>query len=528
MRVRGHVPGVGLMNLMQRARQFDATISALFPGWSRKRAEARLEATRSNYLAAAYDAARQTAQRKPRNTLTMSESGQLSDLDLDSIREWSRDTWRNNSIFSGICRRAADNVIGPELVLQPMSKDAGFNAEVKAGFHEYTRRGGGWEVSGRWDLGAFQRAGLFGVWRDGDLLMYRSDEGWQWFEGGQMGTPNGYDQTVDSITAGISMGPGQKPLRYWIADYSRFGYIDGRSAKGLRADKCVHVWVPEFLSGVRGVPLFASTLARIEDFDRYVEAHLLGAMARACVVGEINSPKSGAGAALDVRPIGQQNQDPTDRPKPRQLAPAMILETFTQEKFTMHSPNVQGGEFAEYFRGNVRLFGMPVGMPLELTFMDFSQTNFAAAKMAVMQSAKTQNYWRRSVVTDRLTAPIYVDYVDNVFPKSGARPADATKFEIVPPEQDWIQPHQETAALNSAISSGWDTRTRVARDEMGRVFTDVMRENAQEIVDARAICVEKGIDPDLYWREVRAELRADQRAAIDNIPPDNSPDGSQA
>lgn len=503
------------MNLQEAAKRFDRAVTAMFPGWAASRSDARLSASKADYLATAYDSARATMQRRPQSRLTMSENGSLTELDLDAIREMSRNAWRNNSIFSGICRRWADNVIGDELMLEPMSKDPAYNADVKAGFREWTRRRGGWETSGRWCLGQFQRAAAFGVVRCGDLLMYRSDDGWQWFEGGQMGTPAGYNQNQERIISGISLGPGDRPLRYWVSDYSRYGYIDVRTAKGLRADLCNHVLNYEWISQFRGVPLFQSLLGKFEDFDRYTEAHLLGAMARACVVGEFNSPKAGAAAAMDVRPIGEQKKDSSTNPKPRQLAPAMMLETFTGEKFTMHSPNVQGGEFSEYFRGHVRLFGMPLGMPLELTFMDFSQTNFAAAKMAVMQHGKTASFWRHAVVVDQITAPVYLDYVRNVHPKTNARPVDAEKFEVIPPEQDWIQPEQEVNALNKGIEGGIDTRTRVAREEMRRNYTDMMRENAQEIVDAIAICKEKGLDPEKYLNQVRGQIAAAKAPVVE-------------
>lgn len=508
------------MNIQRFGDQVDRFIRAVSPGWTASREQARLQAAQAKYLAAGYNAAAQTMQRGPRLTMAMSEGGSITDLDRAAICEWSRNSFRNGLITSGFMRRAIDNIVGDEIAIQPASSDAGYNKEVTAGFKEFTRRGGGWEVTGRVSLGQYQRLVLFTAWRDGDLLQYLSDYGWQFFEGQQIGTPLGYDPKLYKIVSGIELDAQERPSRYWVADYSERGYIDYRSARGIRADRCHHIVNLEWLSARRGMPIYTACLPGMEDLERYLEAYLLGAMAAACVVGEINSPKAGAGDALNVAPLsGGKPADPS-KPKPTQMRPAMIIETRTNEKFTLHSPNRPSGEFPEYVRLHLRLFGMPIGMPLELTVMDSSQANFASAKLAVSQAAKTQAFWRNDVVVGQATAPVYLDYIENHFPKTSARPDDYRLFRATEPESSWINALQEAAALNEGINGGWDTITRIATEEMRRTVDEVFTDRANEIKKAKEICVAQGLSPEEHWRDVALGFTSPAHKFVDPTQPD--------
>lgn len=500
------------MNPKVLATQLDGYISAVSPAWANARANRRAAAAQARYIEAGYDAAANRTQRSAgRGNNITSEYGAMTDSDLSTIIEWSSDTWRNNSIMSGLGRRAADNIIGSGLLVRPMTDGgAELNDELGRAFQEYTARGGGWEVTGQFSFGQAQRMTFFTVVRAADLVMYRSDDGWQFFEGGQIGTPLGYDREKTKIIQGVQIDQRGAPDYYWVANYSKYGYLDAKTAKGLRADLCQHIVNREFFSGYRGVPIWGNALGRFEDLDRYLEAELLGAMAGTCIVGEINSNAKNAHDILNTDKGKTDGGKSDEKHNRHQMAPGMIIRTYLGEKFNLHSPNRPGSSVPEFVRLNLRFVGFPVGMPLELGLMDFTQTNYAAAKMAVNQAALTQHFWRDEIVTDGMIGPVYRDWL--TFQKAVKVPASVkrvTHFEVIPPKSAWLDEYKQSLALNEGLDGGWDTVTRIAKEEMNRTVRDIYLENADEILLAKKVCEEKGL-PEGDWEKVRAGMRRDK------------------
>lgn len=512
------------INLKQLGERYDGAIKSFFPSWDRARSRARLESAQAKYLQAGYDAAQQRTQRSDmRQGQMLAEYGACSDTDLSTMIAWSRETWRNNSIMSSLARRACDNVVGSGLALRPVTDGgAELNEDLALAFKEHTSRGGGWEVTNRYSMAQGQRLAFLSVLRDADFLMYRSDDGWQFFEGGQIGTPIGYDRAKARIIQGAQLDARGGVAYWWVAEYSKYGYVDPTHAKGLRADKCCHVVNPEFFSSYRGIPIWASCLGRFDDVEKYLETEILGAMAAACIVGEIQSNKTNPLDAFNINKQKDGAGKSDEKHNRHQMAPGMMLRTYIGEQFKLHSAQRPGAPVPEFLRLCLRFLGMPVGMPLELGLMDYTSTNFAAAKMAVNQAALTQLFHREVCITDQMVKPIYLDWARTQ--KAVKVPASVKRpfaFEVIPPKTEWLETFKEAQALNAGLEGGWDTLTRICKEEMNRTVRDVMIENADEIVMAKEIATQKGI-PD-EWREVRRKLVAEKAEKIANGEEPNSP-----
>lgn len=467
----------------------------------RRRAENELASKQARYLSAAYDSAAGGIQKRMINTLPRAEYGQLMvDPQRFTIVETSREIFRNCAIYSGLLSRCCDNAIGTGLEVVPRTSDSGLNAELGAAFRAHTDAKGGWEVTGQFSLNQGQRITLTSVMRDGDLLMFRSDDGWQFFENGQVGTPYGYDSVSLNIRQGVQYD-GNKPAYYWVGDYSPglWGYVDMRTARGLRADKCVHIWNPEFFSGVRGLPVFQNDLQKFNDIDNFLEAELMANIASSCYIGEINSPHANALDALSVARGADRNN--TDPHKNFQMAPAAVVHTGEHEKFTLHSPQRPATGMPDYVRLMLRLLGFRIGMPLELSVMDYTQTNFAGATMCIAQAALTLLFWRHNVIQDQMIRPVYLDFLaTQKAVKIPAKTENVRKFETNAPRTAWLDIYKQALGFNEGIAGGWDTITRVVREEMNRTVEDVFNERADEIVLAKKIAEAKGV-PD-EWREI--------------------------
>lgn len=471
--------------------RFEKKLATWLPGWHRSRAQARYEAKQLEYLAAGYDMAAGRLQSRNRSSLFRSEDGMLSQTDLDTIRETSNECARNNPLYSSYLRRGCDNIIGTGLTVNPKTSDTGLNDELRAGFEAYTAKGGAWDATRTRSLGEQQRIVLHSLWREGDLLAYRSDEGWQHFQGGQMGTPMGYDPARGRIIAGVQKDAFDRPDRYWVSNVSKYGYIDAATAKGLRADLCLHVGNFEWLNQTRALPIYWNALDKFDDFFRYIEAELLGAIAAACTVLEINSPHANALAALGL--TKKTSTSDMERLKNVKIAPAQVVHTLQGEKINAIKWDRPNQHMPDYLRANMRILGIPIGMPLEIGLMDFTETNFAAAKMAINQAALTFLYWRM-LVDVQYVGPIYTDYVRTQQEiKIPASVKNAAKYEILPPKADWLDAYKEALAINAAIEGGWETRLHAVKEAMNREMVDVVREQAEEMIIFRQVAKEKGV-----------------------------------
>ena len=486
-------------------------LTTIFPGWQARRAESGLKAAQANYMAFGYESASASIQRKQRasSILATSADGQLHGYDLYSIQEWSRLLWRNNPLYSSLFKRAADNIIGTGLVVNPKTDDKGtLNEELHAAFAEYTAKGGPWELTRRFSLAEAQRIAFFSVGRDGDFLGYRADEGWQFFEGGQIGTPRGYNTAGPRIIGGVQKDALDRPSYYWVSDYAWWGYIDYTTARGLRADLCKHVGRWDFFSQSRPLPVYQNALGMFEDFFRYLESHLLAAMQQACNTMEINSPHANVLAALGMDKAN--SADAVNRLKGVRMAPAQVVHTYTGEKLTMHNSTLPNNAFPEYVRQNLRMIGMPLGLPLEIALMDFSQTNFAGAKMAINQAQATFLGWRQMLVEQFLT-PVYADWFDRVrsastdikIPKTLKYPQ---RFEIIEPQAGWIDAYKETLAINAQVEGGWETITHALKEHMGRELVDVVTESANELLTIKTVAKATGVEEDKLLQYTRGML----------------------
>lgn len=488
---------VSLARALRDQQARDQYIKTHFPGWGARRAEARMRIERSEYAAACYTAAQRSTQRVARNRRTISELGVLKDADLEAIREWSRDEWRQNAIYSGMIRRSVDHWLGTGHDVIPKTGDAPLDDELRAAFKEYGRKDGGFDAERRFSFKRRQRLVALSMLRDGDHLVYKSDEGWQFFEGGQIGTPRGYDNSKMRILSGIQIDGANRPVRYWVADYSDRGYIDGTKARGLRADRCLFIENTEFTSGLRAVPILANALPRFQDLDGMLEAELLGSRAASSIMGEIHSEDPNAFNALSGT---NKSDDAKDSDSPRRLewSPGTIVNTRGDEKFTIHSPNRPSQMFADFCRMMFRICGMPLAMPLELSLFDITDANFTVGRMLVQMAQRSWDVFNLQH-DEQFVIPVYLDWLANQ--KDVTVPAATPKprnFELHAPQPPWIDPKKEAEAKQVLLECGAETLTNVAKT-MQRDVEDILEEQMILIVTAKQIAAKYKHDD---WRDV--------------------------
>lgn len=487
--------GLGLMGGGRAAhRRVDAFLARWTPGLAARRQDARVRLQQGLALEAAYRSAQRDAQRGPSGEVRGSSENWHLLADLDETIERSRETWRNNSIYSGVCRRSVDNMLGGVGVrVIPKTGDKELDQALQEA----------WEAHGEadgdllWTRRSFaqaQRMILLTAMREGNVLAYRSSGGWQLFEGAQIGTPMGYDRRAMQIHNGVQVDGQGRETRYWVAEYSKYGFLETASARGIRASECLLLGNPEYLSGYRAMPALQNALDRFDDVDGYLEAELFGSRMAASVLGEIKATDDKVWRALNT--AKEDSTAVKDGMKRIQFKPGTLFRSLPGEEFKLHYIQRPGQSFPDYMRVMFRVIGMPVGMPLELAFMDFSETNFSAAKFMMLQAQRTLEVWLMLVLAPwvrRAYRDWLAEQTEVRIKKSTRRPGG---FELQYPRSQWIDALKEAQARFVGLKAGYTSLTEICR-ELNREVEDVLTERAEELVMARAVC-EKAQVPELF------------------------------
>ncbi len=482
--------------LIEAYRGRDAWLKRYFPASAARRANARVKTARAERVLAAYHSASQRDTAPSRQYTPGNETSNLRGARLYQMQADSREAFRNNPLYLSIIRRAVDNIIGSGLEVRPRTGDSGLNAELKLAFAEYAD-GGGHDVAGQ-SLDQRERVLLISLFRDGDHLAYKSDAGRQYFEAPQIATPiprralegQTFHQGVETDTLG-------KPIRYYVAAWNRNGYAKPGEVAGLIADRCQLFGDFQWTSGWRSPPPLQSSLPQFDDLAGYLEAELVGARAASCVMGSISSKDPGG---IDI--VSDVNDTSTaattTRPQLAEFTPGKILNLDQDEKFEIHSADRPSGAFKEFTRLNQRILAAPIGLPLELAFMDFQETSFTGGRLLLNMAERGFAVWQKQPA--RLRRAVYLDYVaanpDGFKLDSVDHP---TRHAIIGPRPPWVDPVKEATARAKGKTAGWESVAHVL-EEMNREVSDVVAENLLLIETAMdaADRSQKSID----WRDL--------------------------
>jgi capsid protein len=171
--------------------------------------------------------------------------------------------------------------------------------------------------------------------------------------------------------------------------------------------------------------------------------------------------------------------------------------------------NLPGANFPESVRMFLRLIGLPLGLPLELILLDFSQTNYAAARAAWSQAWASFTKWQVAL-KKRHNTPIYERWLrwriaSGENPKVYRDEPAMFRHKWDLPTFPWWNPKDEAEAWGAKIDHGFATQTDALASQ-GVDQQDYLRRRAAEIEAAMKTADEiNARNPDappVHWREL--------------------------
>lgn len=457
-----------------------------------------------------YRTARQS--RIVRGSATSKGSGDshVTEPDLDTLREKSRELDRNNLFAKAILDRLNESIFGVGIDIDIVSPNKNWNKKAERLFMD-------------WWNGMPDARGLFSgpelekmVYRtkkvDGDVLIVMLKSGQlQVIEGDRIRTPKKYDKDKN-VVHGVRVDKYGKPIQFYV-----FPHNDNKREKAsdfsvIDAKDAIFLGERHRYSLTRGIPCFTQSMELFDDIDAFTEASIIQQKISASHVMFIE--RNGGIDALDGV---ETTEDEYGNSRQEQVMSAgTILYGEKGESAKMLGASQTGQQFGPFVTQLLRFAGIDFGLPLEILLLDFSKTNYSSARASMLTAHRFFLQQHRQFV-HQFMAPI-VEWKLKQFIKSGALGEPARNYSVtsVPPKMMSLDPSKETKADIERIKSGLTSNREVCNSN-GTDWIDTLKYREDEIREAIKIAqnVVKATGEDISFRDILG-LSSDFKSEIFN------------
>lgn len=320
--------------------------------------------------------------KRDRDTSGGSGDDHLNQMTVWELREISRELMRNNGMVKGAVDRLVQNVLGPEgTALQARSDNETQNEEIERDWQGWLRNDA--DITTRWHGQLLFQKLKGGEYADGDHFVQLDEIGCNGngslrpFEADRVLTPIGVEEVNGfPMVNGIAFDPATgQPKWYFVAnDHPLNGVCSHEDGKFIRAETVVPFVNQDRISQNRGKPILTPSFRDIDDLDDLIMYERIGAKLVAAngFVVKTDDPYLMAQSLL--------GSDSESGERIEEIEPGSVNYLKTNQDMVSVSSNRPGSNFEPFTRLIARMIGLPIGMPIELLLLDFSQINFSGSR----------------------------------------------------------------------------------------------------------------------------------------------------
>lgn len=479
-------------------------------------------------MKADYQGARASRFRRKRTGIATNGSGAdyhyRNDSDYLRLMEYARDMDRNDVIVGQTINRAVDNMLQDGLKVDPQTGNTKLDDLLYQRWLDWSCEPSECDVTGEMafseleTLVARQRA------VDGDVFILPTATGHiQIVEAHRCRSPQGRSK---KIVLGIVLDELRKRKAYYFTKDDidpmsavKMDDIEKYDAYGEDGSKQVfHYFVRKRVSQTRGVtdlaPIF-DVCGMFEDiqFAKLVQQQVVSCFA---ILRQRNLQYQGGDAPQQGPRVTEVQSDGTNR-QIEGIAPGMQIAAQPGETLEGFSPAVPNAEFFDHVRLILTLVGINLGLPLVMTLMDASETNFSGFRGAVDQ-ARLGFRRNQNAMVSRFHKPVYTWKVQQWLEQDpGLKKLATSSRKVRPlnhcwklPRWPYIEPLKDAGADLLRMRNGLASPRQVHAERGGDWFRNTdesVEDNAYAIDLAKAKAAEINAkypdDPDkAHWREL--------------------------
>lgn len=492
----------------------DGIIGFISPEWGARREAWRQSLTEMrNYDAGNYD-------RGNANWRVLNQSAEFTDRhSRDNVRARARDLERNSDMMNSVIGAYKRNVIGGGYALQAKTGSDKTNEIIQTAWKKWCKKQN-CDVTGTQSFTQMMRMCVKRKKVDGGILIVKryTKDGYlpfklQTFEVDELDNSQMLPKKKgNKVVGGIEMNEYNKPMGYWIRQYS----VDGMALSNpvyVDAKDVIFLYTKHRPSQVREMSDMSPTITRIRDANEFMIAVSVKERIAACLSVFIKKQ-------LPTTGIGRQNGSvpgPHQDYQGKSIAPGMIKELNAGDEIQVVNPTGQATDAASYIKLQQRLVGAGQGISYEATSRDMSESNYSSTRQGIIEDDMT--YAEEKEMLMEVMDEIYETFIISLWL---AGELDAKDFWdnkdkyfehawITAPKK-WIDPQKEANANKIALNTGQKTFKQIAA-EQGRDWKEQIDEMAEVLEYAK----DKGIDlGGVIFDQTAAELYEDEETPADN------------
>ncbi len=434
-----------------------------------------IDSMRGGYTSLGYKSSRMSA--VDGLSPTSASGDRHMEYDRERMLAQSRFFYRNNAIYHGMIDRAVAYIVGSGLTLQMVSTSGGYNKKVEALWRRDWRRP---EVRGLISGRNVEKMVVRELLLCGDTASIKTNLSLiQLIEAEQI---VGKSQNRD----GIEKDKLGRPTKYYVARYKN-GRVNRATATGVDPEHFLFITNPERPSSTRSVPPAQSAFAmlhRINDVcdSEAISWQLLSRLAVA-IIREDGADLGYNGSKDDPNKTSSED-DGSLSTRLTELDYALLFHGKPGEKVEGIERNIPGKDFPASIRMFLRLLGLPLGMPLEITLLDWTKSNYSQSRAVLEQAYQMFTGWQNSLIDYFLTPILEWKFLQwSAAGDLKILSSDGMKYNWIAPTYPWIDQLKEAKAYGERVDRGFATHTGVLKS-LNKDRSDEMDARVLEVADA--------------------------------------------
>jgi len=466
--------------MINKPNAIDKLAGYISPSWAMNRKQARivsklLDDTYAAFSGSSYPQADPSRLRQD-VAKSFSSTGvrHLRGATLRKLRDSSRKLDRENWLAKCLLNGAVTHTFGCGSRILPTTSSEDFNKRSEELWSEYWTEGKP-EITDRFSGPELEGYAFRMMLRDGDCGIRLLNNGkLQYVPGDFIDTPSKVAKGK-TVIDGIQLNSNGRPAAYWLMGFDK----DGKRAHwGVPAKDFIHMARWAEYNELRGEPIFSNKISLFEQLEGYIDGTVVAA--RLASYFAVILTKSGGDAFSTLKKItdSQGNKVP-ELP----IAPGTITH-LGDSADSVHQlrPEQPTTQFDSFVRSLTRFAALDFGLPLELALLDFSQTNFSAARAAIIVSERISKQ-RHKNFTARFTSRIYQWKVskwilDGKYDGIDI-PKKTWKHRILQPRHAYLDPSKDIESQLMSIDGGLSTLSE-ALIERGGDIEQIINTKAKE------------------------------------------------
>ena len=410
-------------------------------------------------------------------------------FDRPQLVNQSLQFYRDNGLYRGLIDRAVNNAVGDGYGQQARTSSKEWNVKHERLWRdEFAEEP---EARGLLTWAECQRMALAELLKTGDHLTLLLEE------------PEDLDgkvQLIDSdriaggekdiLANGVSTDERGRPTKFWISPYGMMGQVDPSAAKSIDAKDVAWIALIERPSQTRGMPACQAAFPMIHRISDVCDSEALAWQILSRVALRLYHEDAATLGGLSIADPDKLDETQTSTGevavRVHEFDSALIFHALTPgDKIEGVERNIPGQNFPDAIRMFLRLMGLPIGMPLELILLDFSQTNYSSIRGCLEQAFAQFRYLQGLI--EKYSRRIRNHWTDRMIvqKKLTARP-DAHRHEWIRPTFPWLDELKEAQAWGAKLDRGLSTHA-IACKSLNMDRDELMEAREAEIRNALEI-----------------------------------------